>query len=65
MKQFEKNNATIAPNVLSAKKEKLYPAYISKYNSDREEQVILLMIANGEGCLRSKSLAKEAKSEGL
>ena len=33
-----------------AKKEKIYPAYISKHNSDCEKQVILLMIPNGEGC---------------
>ena len=41
-----------------AKKEKIYPAYVSKHNSNREKQVILLMIPNGEGggC--------EAKSKG-
>ena len=38
------------------KKKKIYPAYVSKYNSNREKQVILLMIPNGEGC--------KAKSEG-
>ena len=27
----------------------IYPAYVSKHNSDHEKQVILLMIANGEG----------------
>ena len=31
-----------------AKKEKVYPAYVSKYNSNCEKQVILLMISNGE-----------------
>ena len=35
-------------NVLYAKKEKLYSAYISKYNSNRKKQVILLMIWNEE-----------------
>ena len=30
------------------KKEKAYPTYVSKHNSDREKQVILLMILNGE-----------------
>ena len=30
------------------KKEKTYPIYVSKHNSDREKQVILLMILNGE-----------------
>ena len=27
---------------------KIYPAYVSKYISNREKQVILLMILNGE-----------------
>ena len=43
-KNFEKDNVTIALNVLYAKKEKIYPAYVSKNNSYREKQVILLMI---------------------
>ena len=41
-------NVTISLNVSYAKKEKIYPAYISKYNSNHEKQVILLMIWNGE-----------------
>ena len=48
-RNYEKNNLTIALNVLYAKKEKIYPAYVSKHNSNREKQVILLMISNGEG----------------
>ena len=32
-KAFEKNNVTIALNVLYPKKEKLYPAFVSKHNS--------------------------------
>ena len=47
-KNIEKNNITIALNVLYGKKEKLYPAYVSKHNSNREKQVILLMISNEE-----------------
>ena len=47
-KKFEKNNVTIALNVLYAKKEKIYPACVSKHNSNREKQVILLIISNGE-----------------
>ena len=43
-KKFEKNNVTIALNVLHAKKEKIYPTYVSKHNSNREKQVILLII---------------------
>ena len=51
---MEKINVTIALNVLNAKKEKIFLAYVSNIN--REKQVILLMIPNGEG--------REAKSEG-
>ena len=39
-----------------AKKEKTYPAYVSKHNLNRETQVILLVIPNGE--------KHAAKSEG-
>ena len=49
-KNFQKNIVTIAFNVLYTKKEKLYPAYVSKYTSNRENQVILLTISNGEKC---------------
>ena len=38
------------------KKKKIYPAYVSKTNSNREKQIILLMIPNGKRC--------EAKSRG-
>ena len=31
-----------------AKKERIYPAYVSKYNSNREKEIIHLMIRNGE-----------------
>ena len=47
--KFEKNNGTIAPNVSYAKKDKMYPAYVSNNNSNREKQVIILMIPNGNG----------------
>ena len=47
-KNLRKNNLTIALNVSYAKKEKRYPAYVSKHNSDLEKQVILLMILNEE-----------------
>ena len=60
---MEKNNVTIALNVLYAKKEKIHPAYISKHNSNREKQVILLMVSNGE-IRAAKSEGREAKSEG-
>ena len=46
------------------KKEKyISTAYVSKNNSNREKQVILLMISNGEICV-AKSERREAKSEG-
>ena len=48
-KILKKNNRAIAHNVLYAKKEKIYPAYVSEHNSNCEKQVILLMIPNGEG----------------
>ena len=38
------------------KKKKMYPAYVSKRNSNREKQFILLMMMNGKGC--------QAKSKG-
>ena len=41
-KKILNNNLTIVLNVLWAKKEKLYPAYVSKHNSKHEKQVILL-----------------------
>ena len=31
------------------KKKKMYPTYVSKHNSNRKKQVILLIIENGEG----------------
>ena len=43
-KQFEKNNQTIALNVLYAKKEKICPSCVLKHNSHCEKQVILLII---------------------
>ena len=38
------------------KEEKIYPAGVSKHKSNRDKQVIILMILNREG--------REAKSEG-
>ena len=49
-KRFELNNKTIALNVLFVpyNTKQIRPAYISKYNSNRENQVILLMITDGK-----------------
>ena len=43
-----KKKFTIALNVLYAKKENIYSAYVSKHNSVCEKQVIILMIQNEE-----------------
>ena len=40
-KIVEKNTVTIALNVLHATNEKIYLAYVSNHNSNREKQVIL------------------------
>ena len=48
-KKIYKNNITISLNVFYTKKEKIYPAYFSKYNSNCEKQIILLIIPDGEG----------------
>ena len=45
---FEKNNPTIALNILYIKEKETCPAYISKINSNCEKQIILLMILNEE-----------------
>ena len=44
--KFEKNNVKFTPNILHTEKEKIYPAYDSKHNSNRKKQVILLMTSN-------------------
>ena len=45
-KTFEKNNSKIHLNVLYTKKKEIFPAYISKYNSNRKKRITLLMISN-------------------
>ena len=49
-KKFEKNNKTIALNILSILHNinTIELAYKSKYNRKRENQVVLLMTTNGE-----------------
>ena len=44
---IEKNILMIGLNTLYAK-EKIYPVFVSKHNSKREKQVILLMIQDKE-----------------
>ena len=43
---FEKNNPTIALNVLNLKEMGIYIAYISKFNSNFEKRITFLMILN-------------------
>ena len=47
---FEKNNKTIALNVLFVpyNTKQIRTAYVLEHNSDREKQVILLMITDGK-----------------
>ena len=54
-KRIEKNNVRIALNVLYSKKEKIYPAYVSKQNSNREKELFFW---------RFKKKWHKAKSEG-
>ena len=49
-KKFEQNNGIIALNILYVPYniKQIRPAYISKYNGNRDNQVILLMITDNE-----------------
>ena len=53
MKKFESNNKSIALNVsyVPYNTEEIRHAYKSKYNLKRENQVILLMVTDGENLL--------------
>ena len=51
-KQKKKNKkVVITLNVLHAKNEEPYSVYVSKHNSNLEEQIILLIIPKGEGII--------------
>ena len=40
MEKFEKNNLTIVPNIfLYTTKEKIYPAYVQKHNSNGDKRI--------------------------
>ena len=47
-KTFEKNNPTIALNILYINEKEIFPVYVSKHNSTGEKHIILLMIPNEE-----------------
>ena len=47
--KYLENSLTIAVNDFYAKNEKIYPPQVSKQISEGGEQVIILMILNGEG----------------
>ena len=50
MEKIEQNNKTIALNILYVpyNTENVRPVYISKYNNERDKQVILLMITDNK-----------------
>ena len=50
-RKFEQNNKAIALNILYVpdNTKQIRPAYISKYNNKRDNQINLLMISNNEG----------------
>ena len=62
-KKIWKNDMTIALNVLYARKGKIYSSYVSKHNSNRKKQVIILMISNRDKECKYKSKGPMAKSE--
>ena len=47
-KRFEKNNPTVAPNILFVTEKEMYQAYILDNNSTWDKQIILLIISNEE-----------------
>ena len=55
---------TITIIFLYAKKEKIYPAYVSKHNSNCKKHIIFLMIPNGESWhyLAGKSISVVKRS---
>ena len=57
-KKFEKNSLTITNNVPRAKKENMYPVYVSKHNWNRKKQVTLLTT----GKLRRTALSCNRKA---
>ena len=48
LENFEKNNLTIALNILYIEEKEISPVFISKINSNSQKQIILLMIPNEE-----------------
>ena len=65
-KKIEKDNVTTDLNVLYAKSIYIYiyPAYVSKHNSNHEKQVVILMISNRKVHSSLETLAMRATSEG-
>ena len=55
----KKNEKNSLANVLYANNEKMHPAYVSKHNSNPENQTILLMVPNGEGRHYIKNILSE------
>ena len=59
MKTIEKNNLTVALNILYTKEKEIFPAFISNHNLIREKQIIFLMIPNEENSARHYLVVKK------
>ena len=66
-KRFEKNNETIALNILQVPHDeiKITHAYKSEYNHTRKSQVVLLMITDGEKKWHYTALKSEPTEDGF
>ena len=58
-KTIEKNNLTVALNILYTKEKEIFPAFISNHNLIREKQIIFLMIPNVENSARHYLVVKK------
>ena len=59
MEKFEKNNLTIALVISYPRKEKVFPAHVSKHNSNHEKQVIILYYSKKiTGMIKRNSVKK-------
>lgn len=64
MKNFKKNNQTIALNVFYIKNKKMYPPSVSKHNSEHENQIKLSMVLDHDLALAKLStLLREITSK--
>ena len=61
-KSWRNNIVKAALNILHVKKERIYPDFVSKHKPNREKQVILFMISEGEK-RKTEPKRRKAKSE--